>query len=166
MKKNHLTYILIGLAVIILIAAMALWFYEPAPGSIEENSWVPPDITPGSSHLNTQKLVHPSTVELKAGETVEENITLETRTSGPGMVHYSVSSRVKADYPKEEPPWPDGLNISIEPSDFMAYPNETYISILTVTTTPDLLQGEYVFRLGFHFEGVAEGGGWITVIVD
>ncbi|WP_225353799.1 hypothetical protein [Methanolacinia petrolearia] len=82
------------------------------------------------------------------------------------MVHYSVSPRVKAGYPTEEPSWPDGLNISIEPSDFMAYPNETYISTLTVTTTPDLLQGEYVFRLGSHFEGVETGGGWLTVVVN
>lgn len=166
MKKNHLICILIGLAALILIATAALWFYEPAPGNNEDNSWTPPDITPGSSHLNTQKLVHPSTVELKAGETVEENITLETRMSGPGMVHYTISSRVKDVYSKEELPWPEGMNISIEPSDFMAYPNETYISTLTVMTTNDLPQGEYVFLYNsLLFESV-KGWGWLKVVVS
>ncbi|ADN36313.1 hypothetical protein Mpet_1556 [Methanolacinia petrolearia DSM 11571] len=163
MKKNHLIWILTGLTVIILIAVAALWFYEPAqaPEGPGTDSY-----TQRLVHLPSSQLFQPSTVGLKAGETAEENITLRTGGEGPGMVHYSVSPRVKAGYPTEEPSWPDGLNISIEPSDFMAYPNETYISTLTVTTTPDLLQGEYVFRLGSHFEGVETGGGWLTVVVN
>ena len=163
MKKNHLIWILIGLTALILIAVVALWFYEPAPAPDNPKKDSPP---PGVAIMNIPYLFQPSKVELKAGETAEENITLETRKNGPGLVHYTVPSRVKDVYSTEEPPWPDGLNISIEPSDFMAYPNETYISTLTVTTTPDLLQGEYVFRLGSHFEGVETGGGWLTVVVN
>ena len=155
-----------GLGVLVIVAAMVLCFYEPAPDSNEEDSWMPPDITPGLAIMNMPKVVHPTTVGLKAGETAEENITLETRRNGPGMVHYTISSRVEDVYSTEELPWPDGLDISIEPSDFMAYPNENYISTLTVRTTNGLLQGEYVFRFYSLFEGSMEGGGWLKVIVS
>lgn len=167
MKKNHLICILIGLVALILIAVAALWFYEPAPDGNEEDSWVPPDITPGVASMNLPKVVWPREFELKAGETAKGNITLETRKNGPGTVNYTVSSsRVNGTNSIEELPWPEGLNFSIEPSDFMAYPNETYISTLTVTTTDDLPRGEYVFCFeDLLFESV-KGWIWITVIID
>ncbi|WAI01439.1 hypothetical protein [Methanogenium organophilum] len=167
MKKNHVIGLLIGLAVVLAaVVAMIFYFEGQPPESPEKYSWVPPDITPGVALMNMPKLLDPETADMRAGETWEGYITLETKRNGPGMVHYAIPSRIESVYSDEELAWPKGLNISIEPSDFMAYPNETYNSTITIKTAPDLLQGEYVFRYHHLFEGVMEGGGSLTVVVS
>ena len=106
----------------------------------------------------------PDMVELSVGETKEFNITAETRNNGPGEVIYSFF-RVKRVYSDGEIPMPDGLNVSIEPSTFMAYPNETYNSTLTINTSRDLPRGEYIIFIHTVFENVMQGGGELTVNV-
>jgi hypothetical protein len=122
-------------------------------------------IVPGRSHLYASKLVFPDDVELNAGETKEADIVLETRKDGPGKVSYTVLGLVTGEYSEEVVPAPEGLSITVEPSEFMAYQNQTYVSVLKVETSPSLEKGEYYFYFDILFESVAEGHSWVLVTV-
>ena len=113
-----------------------------------------PTPTPGKSHLSMARVFYDDSVSLKAGEMKSLDVTLETRKSGPGRIIYEIS-RV-----------PDGLDVSIEPSQFMAYPDMEYHSTITIKTTPELAPGEYRLSFGKNFERVISGVGWIKVNVE
>lgn len=130
--------------------------------------------TPGKSLLRSAAFIIPNTlegmVEIKAGETEQFTLTLETRKDGPGMVTHNVF-RVKENAPyisdmkKYKIPMPDGLSVIVKPSEYKAFPHETYHPILTIKTSPDLPQGKYRFSLHTLFEGVAEGWHDFTINV-
>ena len=113
-----------------------------------------PTPVPGKSHLSMARVLYDDSVSLKAGEAKSLDVTLETRKSGPGQVIYEIS-RV-----------PDGLDVSIEPSQFMANPDTEYHSTITIKASPDLQPGEYRFSFGKNFERVFSGVGWIEVSVE
>jgi len=113
-----------------------------------------PTPTPGKSHLSMARVLYDDSVSLKAGETKSLDVTLETRKSGPGRIIYEIS-RV-----------PDGLDVSIEPSQFMAYPDTEYNSTITIKASPDLQPGKYRLSFGKNFERVFSGVGWIEVSVE
>ena len=137
-----------------IASVVALLYHHP---NTENNSRDVPITIPGRSHFGAQRFImEPEMVELGAGETKEVNINLETRKSGPGKVTYNLS-RVNRVY--SEIPMPDGLNASIEPSTFMAYPNETYNSTLTINTSRDLPRGEYRIHVNAVYESTGKHGG-------
>ncbi|MEA1895522.1 MAG: hypothetical protein U9N36_10065 [Euryarchaeota archaeon] len=154
---------LIGIILLIVMIASSVILVYHHPNT-ENNSREAPTAIPGKALLGAPKFVHPDMVELSVGETKEFNITAETKKNGPGEVTYSFS-RVKRVYSDEEISMPDGLKVSIEPSTFMAYPNETYNSIVTVNTSQDILQGKYILYLHTVFENVMQGWGYMTVNV-
>jgi len=137
MKKFTALY----LAIMIIILSAVIGCSTPTP-------------TPGKSHLSMARVLYDDSVSLKAGETKSLDVTLETRKSGPGRIIYEIS-RV-----------PDGLDVSIEPSQFMAYPDMEYHSTVTIKASPELQQGEYRFSFGKNFERVFSGVGWIEVSVE
>jgi len=100
------------------------------------------------------RVLHDGSVSIKAGETKSLDVTLETRKSGPGQVIYEISGV------------PDGLNVSIEPSQFMAYPDEEYQSTVNIKASPQIPPGDYRLNLGYNFERVFSGVGHITVNVE
>ena len=120
---------------------------------------------PGKSLFNIASFIWPEMVEMKAGETKEINLTLETRKNGPGKVVYSIY-RVENESSKDEIPMPEGITVSVEPSIFLAHPNTTYESAIKIKTKSDIPQGEYVLFIYIYFEGVQEGGGWFRVNVS
>ncbi|MCM1987677.1 hypothetical protein [Methanococcoides seepicolus] len=75
-------------------------------------------------------------------------------------------------YETEEIGMPDGLNISIEPSRYIAQPRNNYTSKITINTTPELtFRGagtEYTLYLQANFEGESRtrGNDWIRVLVE
>ena len=113
-----------------------------------------PKPIPGKSHFSMARVLYDDSVSLKAGETKSLDVTLETRKSGPGRIIYEIS-RV-----------PDGLDVSIKPSQFMANPDTEYHSTITIKASPELQPGEYRFSFGKNFERVFSGAGWIKVNVE
>jgi len=125
--------------------------------------------------------IHGNFMRLNPGETGETYYTLYTRNGGPGEVSYKIY-RVAAVGEKEEMAMPEGLEVSIEPSKFMAQPHKNYTSKITVKTSPELLPNEvnlsktggraptrqYVFYLQVIFEGENEtiGDDWLRVFVE
>ena len=162
MKTRYLIGIMI--LIVMITSAVVLVYYHSTTemyyhSTTENNSREAPITVPGRSHFGAERFImKPEMVELSAGETKEVNINLETRESGPGKVAYSFF-RVKRVYSDEEIPMPDGLNVSIEPSTFMAYPNETYNSTLTINTTQDIPRGEYVLSVNGVYESTGKHGG-------
>jgi hypothetical protein len=134
MKK----FTILCLAIIIVTIVVVISCSSPTP-------------VPGKSHLTMARVLHDDSVSLKAGETKSLDVTLETRKSGPGQVIYEIS-RV-----------PDGLDVSIEPSQFMAYPDEEYYSTITIKASSEFAPGEYRLNFGYNFERVFSGVGHITV---
>jgi len=59
---------------------------------------------------------------------------------------------------------PEGLDVSIEPPQFMVYPGRAYLSTIAVNVAPDLTPGEYYFHLGAMVDGGLVTG--FTVIVE
>ena len=129
---------------------------EPPEGSI------PP---PGISILQAANLYVEHHIELKAGETVQTNIRLVTKEHGPGQVTYYKPVLVAGEYSKHWLPMPVGLQVTVEPSRFMAYPNNTYNSTMTVITTGDLPAGVYWLLFKAYMKGVMASTGWIEVDV-
>ena len=137
MKKLTVLY----LAIIVIILSAVIGCSAPKP-------------IPGKSHFSMARVLYDDSVSLKAGETKSLDVTLETRKSGPGRIIYEIT-RV-----------PDGLDVSIEPSQFMAYPDMEYHSTITIKASPELQPGEYRFSFGKNFERVFSGAGWIKVNVE
>jgi hypothetical protein len=124
--------------------------------------------------------IHKNFIELRPGEIKETYYTLYTRGGGPGEVSYKIYS-VASVYKKEEIPMPEGLDISIEPSKFIAKPQGEYTSKIKIEVSPKLselfppdlashggLAGKgYTFYLTVNFEGASEtrGDDWLRVVV-
>ena len=138
-KMKKLTALYLAIMMIILSAVIGCSSSTPVPGK---------------SHLSMARVLYDDSVSIKAGETKLLDVTLETRKSGPGQVIYEIS-RV-----------PDGLDVSIEPSQFMAYPETVYHSTITIKTSPELASGEYRLLFGKNFERVFSGVGWIKINVE
>lgn len=137
MRKMNISGVLILAALLLAVIGCS----TPAP-------------TPGKSHLSMARVLYDDSISLKAGDTKSLDVTLETRKSGPGRIIYEIS-RV-----------PDGLDVIIEPSQFMANPDTEYHSTITIKASPELQPGEYRFSFGKNFERVFSGVGWIEVSVE
>ncbi|WFN34514.1 hypothetical protein L1S32_11845 [Methanogenium sp. S4BF] len=71
------------------------------------------------------------------------------------MVHLPITSRVsRYEMPSNLLPMPDGMEFSVSPADFMAYPKETYFPEVTVRTTAATPPGAYVFLHREEREGM------------
>ena len=154
MRKIEIVVALIVTALLLLGACAPS--PAPAPGS-------------GFSPLTTSQTRFEESAQLKAGETKSLDVALYTKKDlgpGPHEVSYKLF-RVARGYGQDEIPMPEGLEVSIEPTRFMAYPNAEYHSTITIKTTPELTPDGYCFR----FESECEGspmwtGGWITITVE
>ncbi len=123
-------------------------------------------ITPGVSHFGTPVIFWPDTIRVLAGTENTGEIVAESREKGYGMVHLSVVSRVSGHgMPSDTLPMPDGMELSVSPAEFMAYPKETYYPEITVSTTAATPPGEYVFLYHETWEGMFYGEGHFDVIV-
>ena len=99
------------------------------------------------------------------GEIKETYYTFYTRNSGPEKVNYTIYM-VREVYEEEEIPMPDGLTVSIEPSEFVAVPHKKYTLKITIKTNSKLESGVYTLYLHASF-GKYEllGDDWIRIEV-
>lgn len=164
-KKIYPSCILAGLGILVIIVASLYYIQGPGPGGSGEEHRTMPLTTPGVSLMNAPAIIWPDGIEVGAGGTAEDKITLNTKNNGPGMVRYEVLSRVDGVYSTVDLPWPEEIEFDIEPSAFMALPNDNFTSTLSVRASSGLPEGDYVFMVHSVFEGVEEGWGWLTVTI-
>lgn len=171
----------------IIIAALALYNYPKANDShqeLENNSEIPHQTQENISHMKLQEELtstkallkvpvggfHKNFIWLMPGETREIYYTFYTRNGGPGELNYEIY-RVAKVYEKEEMAMPNGLNVSIEPSKYIAQPHKNYTSKITVNASPEIAYRdpgtEYTLHLLAHFEGENEtiGDDWVRILI-
>jgi hypothetical protein len=95
-------------------------------------------------------------VRFDAGSFQEVNVNLSTGKYGPDSLTYTVK-RVKSEDSVAEIPMPAGLDVTVEPAQFTAYPRNQYRSTLKVQTTPDLPPATYWIRVGYQFGEAISG---------
>jgi hypothetical protein len=122
-------------------------------------------IVPGYSHFFDALFRHESEATLKAGETYRLPVTLETRKDGPGYFSCNFYF-VDAEYSEQPLPWPDGLDVYLEPVGFTAYPNTIYNFEIVISATSELLPGTYYLKSCFTFENGFYSGGWLELTVE
>lgn len=89
-------------------------------------------------------------VRFDAGGLQEVNVNLSTGKYGPDRVTYSIK-RIESKDSTVEVTMPEGLNITIQPAQFVADPNNKYTSTLKIQTTPDISSGTYWIRVEYKF---------------
>lgn len=122
---------------------------------------------PGWRYFYMSKGHYENDVQLKAGETKSLDFTLETKNDirWPSQFSYEIY-KVGGEYEEDKLPMPDGLEMFMEPSSFMAYPNTVYRFSIMVETAPELAPDEYFILLEQHLEGAFDSRGWIRVTVE
>ena len=159
----------IGIALILILILSGCQSVGKTPMSTSS------PIPPGVASMNASIIVFEHSIELNAGEAKNIDVTFETRKDGPGKVSYTIL-RLKG-YPIEYTsdggipaanrwPLPQGMEVSIDPSNFMGYPANTYKATLTIKTSQELSVGEYLLFLDHDFENAGSGGGEIKVKVN
>jgi len=122
---------------------------------------------PGWHSFYTTRLIPDDNIQLKAGETKSLNLTLTVKNDihWPEEFSWEVYL-VGSEYDENELSMPAGLEISMEPSRFTAYPNTIYNLKITVTTTTELAPGQYSIRYQSYLGGHSLGKGTITVNIE
>ncbi len=125
----------------------------------------PPGGSGGPRYFSRVDLDHE--VMLKAGETKVLDAVLQTGKEEP-FPFTCVIGRVGGEYGEELLPMPEGMKVSIEPSEFTAYPRTAYHFSIIIETTHQLAPGLYSLRYECYFqEGIgARQGGYIIVTVE
>ncbi len=140
---------------------------------LENNSKIPSQSKENLSRMelqviSTKKLIkapfggfNTNFIYLEPGETKEVYYTFYTRNGGPGWINYKIDDV------------PTGLNVTIEPSRFMAQPHRNYTSKITLNASPEMphtgpgdVYQVYTLYLQVNFEGENEtiGDDWLRVV--
>ena len=106
--------------------------------------------TRGAPRLRADVLRYP------AGITLNIDVTLSTGKNGPGKLTYKIETAAL----------PEGLEVSIRPAEFTAYPQSEYKSTLIIMAVPELYPGTYEIPVEYEFEGVGSGHRTITFHVN
>jgi hypothetical protein len=124
-----------------------------------------PNPVPGYSHFFDAQLRCPDEVTLKAGETEWLDVTLDMKKDGPGRFYGKITRGDEVES-RAEFVLPEGLDVYLEPPEFMAYPNTVYNFNLVIETTPGLAPGTYYLEFYRHLENGFYGSGWIVVTME
>jgi len=85
-----------------------------------------------------------------AGGFQEVNVNLSTGKYGPDNLTYTIK-RVENKDSSTEIPMADGMDVTVEPAQFIAYQRNEHQSILKIQTTPELPPGTYWIRVDYQF---------------
>jgi len=130
------------------------------------NNYPPPGGTPYIRFQNH--------VELRPGQIKSIDVFLTIRKPAQMNVSYGIFVARKVEQysplengvPYEKLSTPPGLEVTIKPSDFIAYPGKTHTSVVEIKTSSELPQGEYQLFLEVFLDNNRwPGSGWITVNV-
>ena len=106
--------------------------------------------TQGKASVQTDVLRYP------AGTTLTIDARLSSGEHGPARVTMAI----------DKTGIPDGLEVSLQPVEFVAYPRNVYSSNLTIAIAPNLLPGSYQIPVEYDFDGVVRGRRVITLHVE
>ena len=84
------------------------------------------------------------------------DVIFSTGKYGPGKVSYTIH-RVEGQNGESQIAMPEGMEVSVEPNGFTAYPYQDYKSTLEVSTAPDITPGDYLISVEYSFENFAQG---------
>jgi hypothetical protein len=153
------------------LAVIALALAIGGLSCVGEHSGPPP----GSGHLPSLSIPKQVNIGRGATKSIEMTLTIKWLGGESGNVTYRVlrAERNEEYSPqwgglpyKEELPMPEGLDVSIEPDQFIIDRIGPYESRITVKTSPELPKGEYELFLEILFENdLWPGSPWITVNV-
>jgi hypothetical protein len=106
--------------------------------------------TQGQGRLPADVLGYP------AGSAVSVDVRLSSGEHGPGGVTLKI----------DRSGLPAGLDVTLEPAVFVAFPRSVNASNVTVTIGPNVQAGTYRIPVEYVFEGVGQGSRVITLNVD
>ena len=115
--------------------------------------------------LDTVRFLSFRTTTLLSGEAVKKEVTLATGKHGEGKVTYTIS-RVDGKDGGNPVPLPAGMEISIEPAEFMASPYTDYKSVIEIRTDEETITpGEYWISVAYDIGGFISRQHQITVYI-
>jgi hypothetical protein len=106
-----------------------------------------------------------SAVRFDAGGLQEVNVNLSTGKYGPADIMYSVEM-VESKDSAIGISMPAGIEITVEPSQFTAYPRNEYKSSIKILTQPDIPPGTYWIRVEYRFGETLSGQRMLMVNID
>lgn len=116
--------------------------------------------------LDTVRFLSFRTTTLLSGEAVKKEVTLATGKYGEEKVTYTIS-RVDGKDGGNPIPMPEGMEISIEPAEFMASPHTDYKSVIEIRTDEQTITpGEYWISVNYDIGGIMSGHRQLTVYID
>ena len=106
-------------------------------------------------------------IYIEAGETFTQQMTIDMAKliDEPSTLSYQLMPVAFVNDRQQKISWPTGLEISIQPSSFIAYPDATYSSLMVFKAASDMPSGEYNFEVDTTIDDGPFIGAWIKVVV-
>lgn len=136
---------------------MGFYFTMMADGMLMPN--------PGQIHLFNEDYEWVNRLEAGSTYTQEMVLSIGKSTREPATFSYHLTPVVNVNDKHTPVPWPEGLEVSIEPASFQVYPNAAYSSLMVVKAAPNLASGEYLFQIDSHIEDSGGTSGIIKVVI-
>ena len=115
--------------------------------------------------LDTVRFISDAATGLLSGETGRIEVVLATGKYGEGKVSYKIS-RVDSKDGSNQIPMPEGMEVTIEPIEFITAPYNDYKSVIEIRTDEQIITpGEYWISVDYDIGGTISGHHMITVYV-
>jgi len=116
--------------------------------------------------LDTVRFISPSYTKLLSGETGKIDVVLASGKSGESNGSYKIN-RLDSKTGGKQIAIPEGMDISIAPSEFVVSPYSDYKSVITIKTDEQIITpGDYWILVEYDIGGVVSGRHIITVNID
>jgi hypothetical protein len=124
-------------------------------------------LIPGPGQIHIFNAEYERLIYMEAGSTFTQNMLLDINKNirEPSDFSYQLSPVVYENGRSKTTSWPEGLELSIQPSVFQAYPNASYTSFMVIEASPDLPAGEYLFDIASCLEGGGMTTGGIKIVI-
>jgi hypothetical protein len=128
---------------------------------VEDGRIIPP---PGQGMMYLSRFSYEQSIEMKAGGEIYMGVVGNIRKDIFDGIKLSCELYPVAGEYSETRVFPEGLEVSIEPSGFTVHPNTVYNLTMAIKTTQDTLPGEYYLYFPVHSNGRYMGG-WIKLVI-
>ena len=116
--------------------------------------------------LDTVRFISDAAIGLLSGETGRIEVVLATGKYGEGKVSYQIS-RVDSKDGSNQIPMPEGMEVTIEPIEFITAPYNDYKSVIEIRTDEQVISpGEYWILVAYDIGGTISGQRVINVNID